>query len=123
MKKIIILYTLFFAFSINIFPQVPPHAYNYNTFESSAKRLDDDNLTKEIKLYPNPVNYDFTLEFLTLDIYHIRILDNSGQKIFEQKEAKEKIVVNCQDIQPGFFFVRVLNLQTNAYFFVRVLKR
>ena len=77
---------------------------------------------KFYNLYPNPDGYYFTLEIYTSDRYNIRIKSNKGKIVSEQNNIADKIIINCQDMPSGTYYLRISNLSDNSFFSRRIIK-
>ncbi|MFN8142835.1 MAG: T9SS type A sorting domain-containing protein [Bacteroidia bacterium] len=64
--------------------------------------------TMDIRMYPNPVQHEFTLNFIMKagEKYTCSIFDLSGQLI-KSEEAVSGNKISCQDLSPGFYFLRI----------------
>ncbi|HNP99506.1 MAG TPA: T9SS type A sorting domain-containing protein, partial [Bacteroidia bacterium] len=64
--------------------------------------------TMDIRMYPNPVQHEFTLDFIMKagEKYTCSIFDLSGQLI-KSEEAVSGNKISCQDLSPGFYFLRI----------------
>jgi hypothetical protein len=79
-----------------------------------ANSVDENNvLTADINLFPNPVNDKLTLS-LTLDesvVISIEVFDNTGKKVYSDNLKSEtginKIAINTADFANGSYFVKI----------------
>ena len=119
MKKMLTLHGLLLIFSFCLFSQNPQNnSHSTNKMNEFGIDITD----KWINLYPNPVVYDFTLEFYTSDRYNISIMSNKGKIVSEQNNIADKIIINCQDMPSGTYYLRILNLSDNSFFSRRIIK-
>ena len=71
---------------------------------SIASQIADNKL---IKIYPNPVSDQFTLDIEgENDIHNFEILNSTGQLVFTGKTSR-KTIVNASDFSKGIYFLKI----------------
>ncbi len=69
--------------------------------------FENEDISEQIKLFPNPASYSFNIFSETLTIKKFDIIDISG-KICGSGEANEqKVNFSCKNLAAGFYFVKV----------------
>ncbi|ADR21158.1 hypothetical protein MATR_12130 [Marivirga tractuosa] len=85
-------------------------------------------LSKEIKLYPNPVRHQFNLNFESINspICLINIIDKYGKVIanysIDQKELKKEYKLNVKELSSGTYYLKILG-DDNEVYIKRFIKR
>jgi hypothetical protein len=70
--------------------------------------LDKQNGSLEYKLYPNPNQGSFTVDFGEfVDDVRIRILNSLGQTVHEEQVRQERIIQLDVDLSPAYYFMEV----------------
>jgi hypothetical protein len=66
--------------------------------------------TADFKLFPNPASKVLTIT--TEDSGNIEILDLTGKVVIEQKTTGKETNIDLSELNPGIYFVRVINGQS-----------
>ena len=68
--------------------------------------IEEQNTNGEIKIYPNPVKDQLTIQHAGLKIKEIKIFDAIGKKVFEETDLKTE-TINLQSFKKGIYFVEI----------------
>jgi len=92
-----------------------------NTFPCSYTSVDEDYITKTIKVYPNPTNDIITIECdeIGFDLNSISIFNTLGQEMNKQvsidKTSVNQLEIDLGKLPAGLYFVRINNETINVY--------
>jgi len=102
------------------------HTVSYNTkavapFEqlSLEERFKPEN---PIRIFPNPVQSDATIQFPSLDMYYVNILNSKGEIVYDQKELLNSVRIDWLSFPTGLYYVRTMNMNSNAIYTSQVYK-
>jgi PKD repeat protein len=65
-----------------------------------------------MKIYPNPSMGQFTVQFRENVHASLVILDQPGNTVFQKEITEKKSMINASNLPPGFYFIRVTDLNT-----------
>ena len=64
------------------------------------------NLTNKMAIYPDPAHNFFKLELPGDNTYDITIIDETGRRVFEEKNIRSQSQINCEKFPNGIYFVK-----------------
>jgi len=102
------------------------HVVSYNTrsvepFEIIP--LEEKFKNPHIKIYPNPVLYDATIDFPSLDMYYVSIINIKGDVVYDKSELLNSVRINWQDFPAGVYYARIVNMNSNALYSEKIIKQ
>lgn len=62
-----------------------------------------------IKVFQNPSNETFNISLPNQQTFHVQVIDITGRKVHERKNATGTIKVDCSGFSSGVYFVKALN--------------
>ncbi len=77
------------------------------SLNTSIQNLTSNSLT-DLKVYPNPAQQSFTVEF-TQENFDLIITDLTGRIIYDQKNISGKTQIDSKDSTGGIYFVQATN--------------
>jgi hypothetical protein len=84
--------------------------YNSSGLTTMARTVAEDqvttNLANKIAIYPNPAHNFFKLELPGDDTYDITIIDETGRRVFEEKNIRAQSQINCEKFPNGIYVVK-----------------
>ena len=81
--------------------------YNSSGLITTARTVAEDPvLTNGIAIYPNPAHAFFKLELPGDHTYDITIIDETGRRVFEEKNMRAQSQINCETFPNGTYFVK-----------------
>lgn len=104
------LYAGTYELTCHLADTAPPTTYDIDTIIFTIQQASGfqfiDNLSQEIKVYPNPAITEFTIELKTfLADNDIDIISVLGQKIKTVKENRDIIKIDISDLTDGIYFI------------------
>lgn len=89
-------------------------SYDYsNTIVNCQVGINEfNNNSLSIKIYPNPAQGAFTIELPEKKMFSLFITDVTGRKIYEGKNLKGIVKVDCSSFSDGIYFVQATNNET-----------
>lgn len=101
------------------------HIVRYNTNRNLAfsPSVLESKYNPQIKIYPNPVVYDATIEFPSMDMYYVNIINTSGDIVYDQKELYNSVRISWQEFPSGIYYVRMVNMNDNSLYSEKVIKQ
>lgn len=80
-----------------------------DSFEAEQEDEEDPKVLTSIALYPNPVDYEFTLELDSYEGAHVRIHDLIGNLLYQSEPLSTlKTKISVKDMSPGIVMVSVI---------------
>jgi len=84
--------------------------YNSSGLITTPRTVAEDqvttNLTDKITIYPDPAHNFFKLELPGDNTYDITIIDETGRRVFEEKNMRSQSQINCEKFPNGIYFVK-----------------
>lgn len=97
------------ACSYSITGFIDSYDYSNATTNCSTGINDFNNENLSLKIYPNPVQEAISIEFPEKEIFNLFVSDVTGRKIYERKNAKGIMKVDCGNFSKGIYFVQAKN--------------
>ena len=67
--------------------------------------------------------YDATIEFPSMDMYYVNIINTSGDIVYDQKELYNYVRIRWQEFPSGIYYVRMVNMNDNSLYSEKVIKQ
>jgi uncharacterized delta-60 repeat protein len=84
--------------------------YNSSGLITTASIAGEDqvttDLTNKFAIYPDPAHNFFKLELPADNTYDVTIIDETGRRVFEQKNMRSQSQINCEKFPNGIYFVK-----------------
>jgi hypothetical protein len=61
----------------------------------------------DFRIFPNPAQYDLTLQLPAGNLYNVSIIDTKGKLVMDQSDLHDQVRINIQDIPSGDYYVRI----------------
>lgn len=112
--------------SIKIEEDANEFSQDVSTKNKMSQNTDDKfNSNSEILIYPNSTRDNLYIEFLSNEIcnYNIIITDLQGKVLYDTKKTdSKKMVLDLSHYNTGFYFLKIINENTNKMYFDKILK-
>ena len=79
-----------------------------------------ENITN-IRIFPNPLMYDFTLQLPSGGLYNVSIISPKGKVVMDEIDLHDQVRINCQELSPGDYYVRISD--NNGVVSKRIIKQ
>ncbi|NEN23845.1 T9SS type A sorting domain-containing protein [Cryomorpha ignava] len=88
-----------------------------NTFCGSPTAVLEEELTLEVKVYPNPINKGAALhiEVETNDVFHLTIIDVLGKVVHGEKLSNGITILETSTFRSGIYFATISNSTGDKY--------
>lgn len=81
-------------------------------YPAGNSAVNDGPETSNIRLYPNPVNDQLTIQFPTNDNYQLRVIDPAGQVRIEKITRETTEILSTTALTSGIYYLQLTNLKT-----------
>ncbi len=102
-------------------------AYQNSQYDScfvTITSIQEFGATNPIKIYPNPVHDQLTLEFSAADysFTEIRIFNATGSSVYQQKNPFNAKEINTSELTPGMYYI-ILKEKSGTHFSKKIIKQ
>lgn len=86
--------------------------YDYSNTDVDCGTKIDEFSQQLIKIFPNPSTSTFTIQLPTQQSFTLSVIDITGRKVFENKNASGTISIDASEFSSGVYFVKAVNERT-----------